>query len=237
LRAAHRLGSADLAIAQARIAINRKGGNARKLLDAVPADARQDPGYLFAHAHLLRHENKIAEAAQVLLSAPCDLAQVHDGEEWWVERRIMARKLLDLGDARSAYRVVAEGAEPTKENSRIERHFMAGWIALRFLDDPAMAATHFKRIQDVTRHPTSHARSHYWLGRVAEALNQPNMRRRRAVRPPITDSSPAPGWGFRRLRLRRRRQSRTSKPRLTGSSLFARSRFYTRSTNGNWSSR
>src|SRR5437868_11093236 len=49
LRAAHRLGSADLAIAQARIAINRKGGNARKLLDAVPADARQDPGYLFAH--------------------------------------------------------------------------------------------------------------------------------------------------------------------------------------------
>ncbi len=177
LRAAHRLGSADLAIAQARIAINRKGGNARKLLDAVPADARQDPGYLFAHAHLLRHENKIAEAAQVLLSAPCDLAQVHDGEEWWVERRIMARKLLDLGDARSAYRVVAEGAEPTKENSRIERHFMAGWIALRFLDDPAMAATHFKRIQDVTRHPTSHARSHYWLGRVAEALNQPNEAR------------------------------------------------------------
>src|SRR5207253_8023251 len=60
---------------------------------------------------------------------------------------------------------------------RIERHFMAGWIALRFLDDPAMAATHFKRIQDVTRHPTSHARSHYWLGRVAEALNQPNEAR------------------------------------------------------------
>src|SRR5207247_2599887 len=151
--------------------------NARKLLDAVPADARQDPGYLFAHAHVLRHENKIAEATQVLLSAPCDLAQVPDGEEWWVERRIMARKLLDMGDARSAYRVVAEGAEPTKENSRIERHFMAGWIALRFLDEPETAATHFTRIQDVTRHPTSHARSHYWLGRVAEAFHQPERAR------------------------------------------------------------
>ena len=184
MRAARRLGGADLAIAQARIAISRKVGapklepkSARKLLDAVPGDARQDPGYLFAHAHVLRHEDKIAEAAQVLLSAPCDLAQIHDGEEWWVERRIMARKLLDMGDAQSAYRVVADGAEPNKENSRIERHFMAGWIALRFLEDPATAATHFKRIQDVTRHPTSHARSHYWLGRVAEALNQPEQAR------------------------------------------------------------
>src|SRR5436190_1219708 len=62
LRAARRLGAADLAIAQARIAINRKVGNAKKLLDAVPTDARNDPGYIFAKVHLLRHDNKMAEA-------------------------------------------------------------------------------------------------------------------------------------------------------------------------------
>jgi soluble lytic murein transglycosylase len=177
MRAAHRLGGADLAIAQARVALNRKGGNVKKLLDAVPAEARHDPGYLFLRAHLLRHEDKIAEAAQVLLSAPHDLAQVHDGEEWWVERRIMSRKLLDLGDARSAYRMVAEAAEPTKENSRVERHFMAGWIALRYLDDPTAAATHFTRIQEVSKHTTSLARSHYWLGRTADALHEPDRAR------------------------------------------------------------
>jgi soluble lytic murein transglycosylase len=177
LRAARRLGAADLAIAQARIALSRKAGNAKKLLEAVPADARHDPAYLFAQVHLLRHDNKIAEAAQLLLTAPRDLAQVHDGEEWWVERRIMSRKLLDLGDARSAYLMVAEAAEPTKENSRVERHFMAGWVALRFLDDPATAATHFARIQDVSSHPTSQARSHYWLGRVAEVSHRPDQAR------------------------------------------------------------
>jgi soluble lytic murein transglycosylase len=177
MRAARRLGGADLAIAQLRLALGGKGGNAKKLLDAVPEEARRDPGYLFARAYLLRHDEKIAEAAQVLLSAPTDLAQVHDGEEWWVERRIMARKLLDLGDARSAYRVVAEAAEPTKENSRVERNFMAGWIALRFLDDPAAAATHFARIQEVSSHPTSLARSHYWLGRTAEALHRRDQAR------------------------------------------------------------
>src|SRR4029453_16505033 len=109
-------------------ALNGKGSNAKKLLEAVPAEARQDTGYIFAHAHILRHDGKIAEAAQVMLSAPRELAQIHDPEGWWVERRVLARDLLDLGDARSAYLVVRDAAEPTKENSRVERHFMAGWI-------------------------------------------------------------------------------------------------------------
>jgi soluble lytic murein transglycosylase len=177
MRAARRLGGTDLAIAQARIALNGKGGNAKKLLDAVPSEARHDAGYLFAHMQILRHDGKIAEAAQVMLSAPRELAQIHDPEGWWVERRVLARNLLDIGDVRSAYLVVANAAEPTKENSQVERHFMAGWIALRFLDDPATAVTHFARIQDVSTHPTSLARSHYWLGRAAEASHRPDQAR------------------------------------------------------------
>jgi soluble lytic murein transglycosylase len=177
MRAAHRLGGADLAIARARMALSGKGGNAGKLLEAVPAEAHNDAGYIFAHVHELRQKDKIAQAAQVMLSAPRDLAQIHDPEEWWVERRVLARKLLDSGDARSAYLVVRDAAEPTKENSRVERLFMAGWIALRFLDDPVTAATHFARIPDVSIHPTSLGRSHYWLGRVAEAAHRPDQAR------------------------------------------------------------
>jgi soluble lytic murein transglycosylase len=169
MRAARRLGDAALAIAQARIALDGKGGNASKLLAAVPAEARHDAGYIFALVHLLRHDHKIAEAAQVMLAAPRDLAQIYDPEAWWVERRVLSRELLDIGDARSAYLVVRDAAEPTKENSRVERQFMAGWIALRFLDDPGTATGHFASIQEASVHPTSLARSHYWLGRAAEA--------------------------------------------------------------------
>jgi soluble lytic murein transglycosylase len=177
MRAARRLGGAELAIAHARIALNGKGGNAKKLLEAVPAAAHHDPGYIFARVHVLRQQEKIAEAAQAMLSAPRELAEIHDPEEWWVERRILSRKLLDSGDARSAYLVVRDAAEPTKENSRVERLFMAGWIALRFLDDPATATVHFARIRDVSIHPTSLGRSHYWLGRAAEAAHQPDQAR------------------------------------------------------------
>src|SRR5215470_4400336 len=177
LRAARRLGKADVAIAQARIALNRKGGNVKKLLEAVPAEAHSDGSYVLAQVHMLRQSDKIADAAKTLLSAARETTENCDPEDWWVERRILARKLLDRNDARSAYLAVAEAAEPIKENSRVERAFMAGWIALRYLDDPATAATHFARIQAVSSHPTSLARSRYWLGRVAEAVQRPDRAR------------------------------------------------------------
>jgi soluble lytic murein transglycosylase len=172
LRSARRLGNAEVAIAHARIALNGKSGNATKLLESVPEEARHDPGYIFAKVQVLRRSEKIAEAGQLMVAAPRDPAQIHDPEEWWVERRILARKLLDIGDPRTAYLTMRDAVEPVKENSRVERLFMAGWIALRFLNEPATAAKHFARIQDVSIHPTSLARSHYWLGRAAEAANK-----------------------------------------------------------------
>ncbi len=44
-RAAKRLGSGHVALAKARIAANRKGGNLKALLDAVPHELHSDPGY------------------------------------------------------------------------------------------------------------------------------------------------------------------------------------------------
>jgi soluble lytic murein transglycosylase len=177
LRAAHRLGGAQVAIARARIALSGKSGKSSKPLDGVPAEAHEDPGYILARVHVLRHQDKIAQAAQALLSLSSESAALLDPEESWVERRLLARKLLDIGDARSAYLAVRETPDPLKENSRVERLFMAGWIALRYLDDPVAAAEHFLRIQDVSFHPTSLARSHYWLGRTAERLHQAHKAR------------------------------------------------------------
>ena len=56
---------------------------------------------------------------------------------------MLARKLIDLGDAKTAYRVVREAAPPANPHYRAEFHFMAGWIALRFLGDPSTRAGAF----------------------------------------------------------------------------------------------
>jgi soluble lytic murein transglycosylase len=170
MRAAQRLGDVEPAIAKARIAFNEKANNAKALLDALPDDAQHDPLVMLSRIQVQRRADKIADAAALMLAAPRDAAQIHDVDEWWVERRLVARKLLDIGDARTAYQIARDAAPPAKENYRVDHEFTAGWIALRFLNDPALAAQHFARIGPGMTNPIALARASYWRGRAAEAM-------------------------------------------------------------------
>jgi len=169
LRAAHRLGSDQMALARARIAVSKRASNAKALLDAVPRSLHGDAGYIFSKVQWLRRQDHIAEAGRLLLSAPRDPARLYDLDEWWIERRVMARELLDIGDHRMAYLVARDAALPSKTVYKTQKEFTAGWIALRFLKDPATATQHFARIVERTDNPTALARAGYWLGRAAEA--------------------------------------------------------------------
>ena len=172
LRAAERLGGNDLLIAKARAAVIKKAGNAKALLDSVPAAARGDAGYIFSRVQWLRKNDKAEEAGKLILTAPKDPAAMVDLDQWWMERRLLVRKLLDDNDAQTAYRVAREAPSPPKGNYRVDQHFTAGWIALRFLHDPATAAQHFARINEDTNNPHALARGGYWQGRAAEAMGQ-----------------------------------------------------------------
>ncbi len=172
MRAAHRLGGDEPAIAKARIALNEKSNNAKALLEALPASAQRDPLVMLSRIQLLRRADKIAEATELMLAAPKEASHIHDTDEWWIERRLIARKLLDLGEVKVAYQIARDAAPPSKENYRVEHEFTAGWIALRFLNDPALAAQHFARIGAGITNPISLARAGYWRGRAAEAMGR-----------------------------------------------------------------
>ncbi len=172
LRAAKRLGGAEAALAKARIAGYHKAANTRALLEAVPSELRSDPGYLFSRIQLLRREEKFAEAAQLMMSAPKDPGRLYNLDEWWIERRLLARKMIDIGERRTAYLIARDAALPSRDIYKTEQEFTAGWIALRFLDDPATAAQHFARIGVGSVNPTTLARAGYWQGRAAEAAGR-----------------------------------------------------------------
>lgn len=172
LRAAHRLGPGYIALARAHLAITRKADNARSLIEAVPHELHDDPAFMFTRIQQLRREDKIAQAAQLMLDAPRDPARLVNADEWWVERRLLARKLLDDGDNRTAYLIARDAALPARDIYKTEQQFTAGWIALRFLDDPATAASHFARIGVGSVNPTALARAGYWQGRAAEAMGR-----------------------------------------------------------------
>jgi soluble lytic murein transglycosylase len=172
LRAAERLGGNELLIGRARAAVIKKAGNVKAALEAVPAAARNEAGYIFAHVQWLRKENKAEEAGRLILTAPKDPEVLVNLDQWWVERRLLVRKLLDDNDAQTAYRVAREAGPPPQGNYRVDQQFTSGWIALRFLHDTATAAEHFARISENTVNPHALARGGYWQGRTAEAIGQ-----------------------------------------------------------------
>src|ERR1700710_2657675 len=170
MRAAKRVG--QVVLAKARSAAYRKASNTRALLDAVPRELYGDPGYIFSKIQLLRREEKFAEAAQLMMSAPKDPGRLYNLDEWWIERRLLSRKMLDIGEHRTAYLIARDAALPARDIYKTEQEFTAGWIALRFLTDPATAAQHFARIGVGSVNPTALARAGYWQGRAAEAAGR-----------------------------------------------------------------
>ncbi len=172
LRAAKRLGSGEVALAKARIAAYRKAPNTRALLEAVPHELHADPGYIFSRIQLLRREEKFTEAAQLMMAAPKDPGRLYNLDEWWIERRLLSRKMIDVGEHRTAYLIARDAALPSRDIYKTEQEFTAGWIALRFLNDPSTAAQHFARIGVGSLNPTTLARAGYWQGRAAEAAGR-----------------------------------------------------------------
>ena len=172
MRAAQRLGGAEVAIVKARMAVHQKADHAGAALEAVPNDARDDPSYIYSRAQWLRRADRIGEAAQLVLSAPKVDGAIHDSNEWWIERRLIARKLLDEGNPQAAYRIARDAVVPGKDNYRVEQQFTAGWIALRFLNDPNTAQRHFAQMGQGISNPISLSRGGYWQGRALEAAGR-----------------------------------------------------------------
>lgn len=176
LRNAQRAGNDHVRLAQARIALNRKSGGAKAAIDAVPASLHRDTSYLFAKAQWLRRSQEAGEAARLIAGMTRDARILVDGDEWWVERRLIARQLLDKGEPQTAYEVAAgHGAE--KASARIEAEWHAGWIALRHLDRPAVALKHFENAAALAETPISIARTAYWQGRAREAMGETDAAR------------------------------------------------------------
>jgi soluble lytic murein transglycosylase len=186
LRNAKYLDKNAQALAAFVVAVSDKKA-AEKLMAAVPAAKRGDPLYVYSKIRLMRRAEKYSDAAALMLSAPRD-PKLIDGDAWWVERRLIARALLDKGDPRTAYKLAA-GHSAESSASIAEAEFHAGWFALEFLGDPATAKKHFAVIQSVSSMPLSQSRAEYWLGRAAEKagdMNEATMQYRRAAAYPTT---------------------------------------------------
>ena len=172
MRAAKRLGPAQVAIVKACDATAANSAKSGALLEAVAKEARSDMGYALCRLHWLLARNELAAAVKVVAESAREDLQHQETDEWWRECRLLARRLIDLGDVQTAYRVARDAPVPANIYYRAEYHFMAGWIAFRFLHNPSTALHHFAHIDEGSDDPIVLARAAYWRGRAAEAAGR-----------------------------------------------------------------
>ncbi|MBP2294672.1 lytic transglycosylase domain-containing protein [Azospirillum rugosum] len=153
---------------EARIALDGDARNADAALAKVPDSLRNDPGLLFDRARYRRRKGDDAGALEIITQAPKDMGRP---QAWWTERHILARRAIEKGDYNLAYRLVKAHGQ-TEGNGVAEAEFLAGFLALRFLDDPSSAFGHFHKLYRSVGAPISKARGAYWCGRAAEALGE-----------------------------------------------------------------
>ena len=165
-----RVDAATQEIGNARIALYSSGWpNARAAVEKVRNST--DPNLLFEWSRALRLAKQDQQAHALLLKIePASLVRQH-ASRWWGEVNLQARDALAATDPHQALDLVQHaGFSPGDQYT--EQQFLAGFIALRFLKDPATALAAFQRLENGVARPISKSRAFYWEGRCYEAQGQ-----------------------------------------------------------------
>ena len=193
--------------AEARLAVFTRAKLADQMLAALPAEEKTDWGLAFQRAHQNRRQGRHEEAWKIYTSAPTDAAVAGDLDDWWHDRQLAAYDALKLGQHAKAYEIVRDPGALSL-NQKKEAAFLAGWLALRYLNDAKAAEGHFKALESIADGPLSIARAGYWLGgptRRSISLDQ----RRRSISPPHPTSTRSTVSSRSRNSIQMRRQLRS----------------------------
>ncbi|WP_374382907.1 lytic transglycosylase domain-containing protein [Dongia sp.] len=165
VRMMKRVDAAHAALASARIRLADRKMSPEAAKGLVPLALRDDAGLIYEMARALRKDGKIERALQLLDPPPANVARP---DLMWDELYRAARELLGNGDVSAAYRLAAAHNADTGD-AFVEGEWFAGWIALRYLDEPDVAMKHFSNLYNGAKSIISKTRAAYWIGRSAEA--------------------------------------------------------------------
>jgi soluble lytic murein transglycosylase len=154
------------ALAEARLALANQTSSAEALVERIPSNLQNDPGLLFERLRWRRKNGMDSSAIEILSHAPEQLGRP---DIWWTERCILIRQLIEQHNYSLAYRLAADHGLNGGPDY-VQAEFLAGWLALRFLNRADIAHDHFQALLDGSNTPISRARGAYWLGRSLEAL-------------------------------------------------------------------
>ncbi len=163
-------------LALARITLRADESGVDAMINAIPEALRDDPGLAYERFLWRAGKGRNQDAIDLMLARSGSAEKLGQPARWASWRRTLARWSLREGKARQAYRLAANHHIDTGFE-RNDLEWLAGFIALTRLDDPAAALGHFQAFQGGVESPISLGRAGYWLGRAHEALGQSDMAR------------------------------------------------------------
>ncbi|MGB0507593.1 MAG: transglycosylase SLT domain-containing protein [Pikeienuella sp.] len=156
------------ALIEARTLLRRRASGVDGAIKAVPASLRNDPGLAFERFLWRMRKNRFDGALELIEAHTNSEASLGRPEEWSNRRRVLVRWLLRKEKYVRAYNL-ANRNHMDGGSDFADLEWLAGWIALRKLNDPDRAIAHFSRFLASVGTPISFGRGNYWLGRAHEA--------------------------------------------------------------------
>ena len=152
-------------LAEARLALMERKRGVDAAISRVPRGLVSHPGLMFERVRWRRRAGKDSDARELLLDLPAGLGRPG---KWWYEQSYQIRQAIEDGLIDDAYAIASRHGQ-IENGPFSDAEWLAGWLALRFLNEPALAESHFTAMYGRVRYPISRARAAYWIGRAARA--------------------------------------------------------------------
>jgi soluble lytic murein transglycosylase len=159
-------------VAEARIALQTDAGGVTALINAVPDSVKGSWGLAYDRFRWRIRADLYDDAAALMMERSDSAETLGDPVAWSDWRRTLARREMRVGSAAAAYRMAARHHLPPEADNYADLEWLAGYIALRKLDDAETALVHFRRVRAASDGPITLARAGYWEGRASETLGR-----------------------------------------------------------------
>ena len=156
------------ALAKARLALRKKNDGVDALIAAVPSELADDAGLAYERFLWRASKGRNQDAIDLILARSNSVASLGQPQRWASWRRVLARWSMREGKAQQAYQL-ASFHHLTGGSDQNDLEWIAGYVALRKMNDPVTALEHFQAFRLAVDTPISMGRAGYWLGRAYEA--------------------------------------------------------------------
>lgn len=164
-RIVHKVSKDRQKLFRARMMLIQNKYGLSEAVNEVPEYLKNDSGFLYERAHW-RMKRKDYDGVYALIKDMKAPSSNHG--KWWKIKHRVIREFIEDKEFNKAYNVADNHGNEPGGSDYADAEWLAGWLALRFKNNPKLAYEHFYNMFKNVKFPVSRSRGAYWAARSAE---------------------------------------------------------------------